>query len=463
MSDERELSRLMRDGMAAEARRVSAGAEFTERVIGTALALERTEPDWSEQRRPGWRNWVLPVAAAVIVGLLVGSVLIGTSVLHSSRHSPAAGPSPTPTAPVPTTSAPTPTPAPSSTGITSQPPSSQPAGPAGGPVPVGFRPYDLTWVSDDEGWALGTAPCSNAPCTSIVRTTDGGAHWVGIPAPRAFLAGVDECASACDLVAHLRFATPLIGYAYGSDAFYLTTNGGTSWARQPGFAYALEVTGGSVLRVTAQAANCAPGCQFQVQRAAVGGTSWQDVRLPGEPRQVGVDLAVNGGSVALASYANPAGGASNASAVLFTSRDGGLSWRTVGEPCPRRGGTEYDTGSVTVAADGSVSVLCRPRGQGSAVTLTAPDGAHFSAGQPLPDPAVGGLVAATSASGLFVLTADRLYRSTDGGRHWSAVAGGPAGGSAIGFESATVGRVAGGNQVWTTTDGGRSWHRHVFG
>ena len=55
--------------------------------------------------------------------------------------------------------------------------------PAGGPVPAGFRSQSATFVSADQGWVLGTAPCAKAPCTSIVRTNDDGATWAGTPAP----------------------------------------------------------------------------------------------------------------------------------------------------------------------------------------------------------------------------------------------------------------------------------------
>src|SRR5689334_22044197 len=68
----------------------------------------------------------------------------------------------------------------------------------GGPVPKGFVAHDLTFVSANEGWLLGTAPCSTKPCTSIVHTTDGGKTWAGIPAPKAELEanGQNSCAGS---------------------------------------------------------------------------------------------------------------------------------------------------------------------------------------------------------------------------------------------------------------------------
>jgi photosystem II stability/assembly factor-like uncharacterized protein len=465
-----ELARVMRDGMAAEARGVSAGPEFTERVIGRALATGA--PGGPDRRPPGWQNWILPAVAAAVVALLVGSVLLGTKLLHSAG--PASQPSPSLNQP--TVSSPPPSnqtsPAPSSpapsNSAPSTPTSGTAAGPKGGPVPAGFRGYDLTWVSNDLGWALGSAPCGNPPCTSILRTQDGGKSWVGIPAPRAFLTEYDTCNSNCDQVSHLRFANPLVGYAYGPNAFYMTTDGGASWHQQSGgYAYGLEVVAGSVFRVSAQAAGCAPGCDFRLQRSAIGSDSWQDVALPAGGRNAAAELAVSDRTMVLATYANPAGGAEDATSVLFISTDAGANWHRVGEPCPRQFSNEMDTTAVTVAPDDSISLLCVLRGPNwEAGTVTSTDGTHFE--QLRPAPASDG-IGAISAHHLYLLGGvNGFYESTDSGQQ--AVPNGPPVGYYIGFESTTVGRVIGSDHsgggregTWTTTDGGQSWTYHSFG
>lgn len=478
MNDERQLGQLLRDGMAAETRQLVAGPDFTERVIGRALTADGGQPDWPQQRPPGWQNWILPAVAAVLVGLLVGSVLLGTKLLHSSgsqgpassstisQPAPSSSPSGPSTAPATHSSAPS---------SHSSAPTQAGVGPVGGPVPAGFYAVDLTWVSNDDGWALGTAACGNPPCTSILRTTDGGKSWVGIPAPRAELTETDTntCGDSCGQVSNLRFANRLVGYAYGPNSLFMTTDGGASWQRQSGFAYGLEVVAGSVLRVSAQAAGCQPGCTFRLQRAAIGSDSWQDVPLPAGGRSAGAILAASGNTVVLDTYANPAGGAEDATSVVFTSTDAGANWQKVGEPCPRRGPVESDSMAATVAIDGSISVLCAQRGPyvpgHSIFTTTSTDGTHFAAGAPLPDSKPSGVLGAVSASHLFALSVDSLYTSTDSGAHWTQVAGGPPGGVSIGFESASVGRVignagaSGANGTWTTTDGGQSWTFQSFG
>ncbi len=103
-----------------------------------------------------------------------------------------------------------------------------PAGPGGGPVPRGFVAASVTFISDQVGWVLGTAPCASAPCTSVLRTRDGGASWVGVPAPRVALEGGNDSAGS---IRQIRFADARNGFADGN-GLWTTHNGGGSWQRQ---------------------------------------------------------------------------------------------------------------------------------------------------------------------------------------------------------------------------------------
>lgn len=477
MNDDRELSAMLRDGMAAEARQVSASTALTERMIGAALAGPASPaPQPTRPRDRGWQAWILPAAAAVLVALLASSVLIGGKLLHSSPDQPGTSASPLPSgsssAP---SSAPSSSPAPSASTAPSGTPTAVPVGPAGGPVPAGFRAADLTWISTTDGWALGTAPCGQPPCTSIVRTTDGGKSWVGIPAPVAGLFGADGCASNC--LTSLRFANPLVGYAFGPSALYLTTDGGQNWRQQAGPAYALEIGDGTVLRVTnssGPAADCAinAGCPFKIQRAVIGATSWQDIPLPsGAPPLVGLSLVRSGPLAVLTTFGHVSGGAQTARSALFVSTDDGAHWTMRADPCPTGAGGEFDTRATSSAPDGSVTVLCASRqAGGSQFTMTSTDAAgHFSAAPASLGSATVGVLAAASASTLLV-SSDSLYRSTDGGRHWSRPGHAPAGASYLGFQTAEVGRAVGpaasgqlgSATVWTTTDAGQNWTSYTF-
>ena len=92
------------------------------------------------------------------------------------------------------------------------------APPVNGPVPSGFEPASYTFVSADQGWVLGTAPCALPPCTSLLRIRDGGRTWFGIPAPRTPLAiAVGFNGPLTSGVSTVRFADALRGWVFGPE------------------------------------------------------------------------------------------------------------------------------------------------------------------------------------------------------------------------------------------------------
>jgi hypothetical protein len=66
-------------------------------------------------------------------------------------------------------------------------------------------------VSPDEAFVLGTAPCADAPCTSIARTLNRGASWTARPAPAVPVGAPGQAG----VVWGIRFATPEHGFVFG--------------------------------------------------------------------------------------------------------------------------------------------------------------------------------------------------------------------------------------------------------
>src|ERR1700733_6085123 len=128
----------------------------------------------------------------------------------------------------------------------SAPPGTQPAGP--------IEVQDVSFVSADQGWALGSG--------ELVTTTDGGASWTRLPGPPAG-------------AAHIRFASPQVGYAWSAaGSLWITTDGAASW--QPAGltqVLSLETAAGWVWSIA--------GAQPypNVWRARVGGTAWTNLGL----------------------------------------------------------------------------------------------------------------------------------------------------------------------------------------
>src|SRR5690348_2070397 len=48
---------------------------------------------------------------------------------------------------------------------------------AGRSLPPGFHAQSMSWVSAHHGWIVGNASCDQGTCTTVLRTTDGGATW----------------------------------------------------------------------------------------------------------------------------------------------------------------------------------------------------------------------------------------------------------------------------------------------
>lgn len=336
--------------------------------------------------------------------------------------------------------------------------------PAAGPVPAGFDPIAFTAISPREFWLLGTAPCPRPICTSIVRTTDGGAHFVGIPAPVARLAS----ASGAGLSV-LLFADRQDGFA-GSAQYpepqplWETHDGGAHWTRGRTDVIAFTVTAGHIYAITGRCSKNSGVCsQLRLAHSPASEDHWSSVPFPGSSASGLPSLAAAGGSAWIS--LTPASGTPRHQ-VLLTSRDGGRTLTAGMSPCyPGLAGRFAASSTATVWA------VC-PTGMEAMGWRSGDGGAHWSPvpGHPLPG-LNGGLanslqLAPASDSSVLLLPggSEPAFRSTDGGVRFTRV-GFPtvdAGVTFVGFTdpntgSALVDDVKGGRSLWRSTDGGVHW------
>jgi hypothetical protein len=375
--------------------------------------------------------------------LLIGLVLSGCGSSHApaAARTPAATPSVTPGQPM--------TPA-----------------PPGGPVPAGFRATSVTFVSAREAFVLGTAPCSHAPCTSIVRTVDRGASWRGLPAPVVPLSAPGAAG-----VWGIRFATPQHGFVFG-DGLWETTDGGQHWtsaAYPGGSVLSLAAIDGQLLALTATCSaqgGCAqPGTLLRRPLAGGAWTQIARVRTSGttDPTdmiatQAGVAAVLDGNDVAVTS-------------------NGGITITRHPTPCQTT--TLTQESSVAVIAPDGLALLCTGQGytghtvktvytSGNLGATWTKAGVPGSAGD-------GGTITAASPARLVIATASAaswLYYSGDGAGQWQTAVTEPDGGQGwadLGFTTASDGVVIHGpaskgfaGQLMLTDDSGLTWRQVSF-
>ncbi len=262
---------------------------------------------------------------------------------------------------------------------------------------------------------LGTANCSSPPCTSIVRTTDDGRTWVGIPAPRTTLGQPDSGRNGG--VAVIRFADQRNGWA-GVGELWSTHDGGASWHKQRlpgenGLVSGIESGGGYVYAATdgcpSQGGNhCSNTAQLYA--SPVGRDAW--ARIATVAAAGGTSgLVVQGSAWYLsASQAIHHGNGTTVSANLPN-------------PCPSEGGDGRPRAQLAVASSRFLDALCI--GQGAAGSAryqlygTSDGGAHWKKAGPsrIEPSGFGGI--ADNTKGVLLIAgssgSSRILRTTDDG------------------------------------------------
>jgi hypothetical protein len=354
-----------------------------------------------------------------------------------------------------------------------QPAAAQPAAaqPAGGPVPAGFAATSVTFVSPEESFVLGTAPCATPPCTSIVRTLDRGAHWRGLPAPVVPVGSLYQGSSTA--VWGIRFATPAHGFVFGH-GLWETTDGGLHWARDPqprNAILSLAVLGSHVLALTGR---CTPqgGCgqSATLLRRPLAGGAWATVAT--------VHLAGSTDPTDLISTQAGDAAVLDGTRVL-TITNGGMVTSVHPTPCTRQG-VAFPASVAATSGHGDLALLCVGQAAmshtGKQVYVSGNGGATWAKAG-VPDSAGdGGTIAGPTPVTMVVATASAaswLYRSASSAASWHTVkfeTDGGMGWADLGFTTFTQGVVVHGpaitdgnrdhrpGQLLLTTDSGATWH-----
>jgi hypothetical protein len=324
----------------------------------------------------------------------------------------------------------------------------------------------MTFVSASDGWVLGTAPCAVQPCTSIVRTTDGGASWVGIPAPKFPL----DPSSWQTGLNYLRFANTLDGFAYGSE-LWATYDGGASWQQvpMPGRIGDLETAAGVVY-----AAVVGQDGAVTIYRSPASGGAWTPV--PGLPAAVpnpSDTPPISLGRITLHGTAAwiILGG------QLYATQTG-VTW--VHEPVTCA--PQYAMAGTAAYSSEQLTLLCAGNsGMGSEAKMvysSSDGGAGFTLMRAWAGPGDQfDVLAEPTPQHIFLATfsaATWLDVSSDGGSTWGTaltIDDGGLGWSDFGFTTPTqgdaiegkVGNPAGGtSSMYMTWDAGQTWHEITF-
>jgi photosystem II stability/assembly factor-like uncharacterized protein len=342
--------------------------------------------------------------------------------------------------------------------------------PTGGPLPSAFDPVSFTAVSPSDYWLLGIAPCvgqagATGECPAVVRTTDGGATFVSLPAPPSPVAGTSG-------VATLRFATLLDGYAFGGPQapFWDTHDGGEHWS-QPGLA-GVEAFGTGDGYAFAVTSACGTGsCQgFELRRSPIGADDWTVLPLPGAAASAAVivSMAVHGPSVWLMVTLSTS---TSPSKAIWRSTDSGASFASEPAPCaPELAGTIQPSSTSVLWA------VC-PTGMMASAYRSVNGGGSWS---PIATPQMPNSARIAPASDTVAVVAappTGLLRTTDGGASFVRVTGHfPGIWAFVGFTDASTGSAllvlstrasttphVPEEQLWRSTDGGVDWHQVTLG
>lgn len=345
-------------------------------------------------------------------------------------------------------------------------------------MPSGFEPASVTFVSPDLGYVLGTTTsCASPPCTSVVRTTDGGQHWIGVPAPRTVLS-VGSASGAYPGVSRIRFADPFNGFAYGP-SLYVTHDGAKSWRSLPVPAriIGLSISAGRVTFLESPCtSNASCGGTVELLTGPATGNSFTRVTEARVSQTLAQQPLVMHGNAGFAVLGPGQFGPS----IVDATADG-RTWRSFPDPCAAAAGTSLaDFAAPDTTYLFSLCIGEPAGGTASKRVMMTRNGKTELAGTL----AGGNNNAAITAASDQVLVAalfgvrGELVRSTDAGHTWQPVNYFQDGGAPfidLAFTTPAQGVAVHGlprnpasgaplmpDELIMTNDAGESWHRIDF-
>ena len=332
------------------------------------------------------------------------------------------------------------------------------------PIPTtthisGFQVASVTFVSTQDGWVLGTAPCGSGSCLAIARTQDGGASWSSVTPPPTSYSGAGGSG-----ISAIRFADTQDGWAYGGQ-LWATHDAGTTWSQisLPGLSAGsgtpaiqeLEASGGYVQAVYFGSSG------FLIATSPVGTDSWL---------VSATTLAFGGGPVPVAQLVLQGSSGwivENDRVVVRGARLQSGSWAAWTPPCATVEGPATLAASspqdlIAVCDDGLWGGVGGSNAERAYVSSNG--GASFTQLlTALPSACQGAALASPSSSVAATGCGGTIEGTFNGGSTWTGVysAGGAI--SYLGFTTSSQGvaiQTAGSSSLGSllmTTDGGHSW------
>ncbi len=285
------------------------------------------------------------------------------------------------------------------------------------PVPTltGQDSVDYDFISPSLGWAV-VVQEQSMPTFWVYATTDGARSW-----EKRFTGSLGQAESAT-----LHFFDRNQGVLYAG-VLYRTGDGGAHWSVISVPEATANFVFASATRAWAVASESDQQATTHLYSTVDGGLFWQ--RVDWSP-PLGVSLYGKGLPMALGFRADGEGwtGAAESSPTVYTTRDGGASWRAVALPTPAqatptpfgKGFLGYNTSVVLIPGNGVIAQVGDY--SGSAWTFTSFDrGQSWRLISPPPSPAQLGDPSFVDSRHWWASRWGVLFKTSDAGQTWTPV------------------------------------------